>query len=136
MGHGLLRVHLDPRPKQVVVPGHLRATPSLVLEWGFDLPRPIHDLKCDSEALSGTLSFGEGASLRMWCSIPWPFVYALSSPVLDIGRVWLPDAPIEVQREILANAGHRANAKAKADRNQARQMKGHLRLVKNNKGAA
>jgi hypothetical protein len=118
----------------VIVPAYLRENHSEVLEWGFDLPKPIPDLKIDADGLSGTLSFGPG--LRMFCFVPWSAVFALSSPVLDRGMTWLSDAPIEVQREILANAGRRANTKVKTDRNQARQMKGHLRLVKNNKGAA
>lgn len=133
IGHGLLRVHLDPRPREVIVPGFLRNAHSIMLEVGLDLPKPIPDLKVDQEAVSGTLSFGSG--LHMLCVVPWSAVYALSSPALDLGRVWLSDAPPEVHRELQARKGARANAQVKMARRQARQMKGHLRIVKD-KGAA
>lgn len=118
------------------MPAHLRMNYSVMLEWGLDLPKPIPDLKIDIDGLSGTLSFGSGPRLSMFCFIPWSAVFALSSPVIDKGVTWLSDAPIEVQREILARASGRAHEKVNVDRNQARQMKGHLRIVKNDKGAA
>lgn len=139
IGHGMLRVLLDPRHDGVIVPSYLRKQSTIALEWGFDLPRPIPDLKLDPEAISGTLCFSHGrragVGLRMWCVVPWPAVYALVSETQKAARLWINDAPPEVRRDILVKAGARANAKMKSGRKQARQMKGHLRLVKKGTGA-
>jgi hypothetical protein len=119
IGHGLLRTFFDPRLEEVIVPNYLRAHQYVVLEWGFDLPRPIPDMKLDPEAISGTLSFGVG--LRMFCFVPWSAVYCIVSPVLECAKLYINDAP-------------RANASVKAARRQARQMKSHLRIVKKDTG--
>lgn len=132
IGHGLLRVFFDPRPREVIVPRHLRAQTHVALEWGFDLPKPITDMKLDPEGISGTLSFGAG--LRMFCYVPWSVVYCLVLPSREMFQLYIDDAPADVQREILAHAGEQANASAKAARRHARQMKSHLRIVKKDTG--
>lgn len=133
IGHGLLRVFFDPRPREVLVPHYLRANNHVVFEFGFDLPKPIPDMRLDAEGISGTLSFGIG--LRMFCYVPWSVVYCLVLPSQELAKLYVNDAPPEVQREILAAAGKRANASVKTARRHARQMKGHLRIVKKDTGS-
>jgi hypothetical protein len=128
IAHGMIQVHLDPRLKEVIVPLYLRQQHSVVLEWGFSLPRPIPDMKLDADAISGTLSFP--GDLRSLCIVPWSCVFALSSPALDLGKVWPDDMPSELRRELLSKAGKRANEQVKAMRQHRKTMKGHLRVVK------
>jgi hypothetical protein len=111
--HGLVRVHFDARRLDVRVPRHLRKQANVVLEWGFNLPRPIVDLKIDQEAISGTLSFGGSTA---FCMLRWAAVFCVTSPTLDKVAVWLNDAPGEVQREVLERAGNAANKKIQRQR--------------------
>lgn len=108
---GLVRVHIDATRDGVVVPREFRKKDNLVLEWGFNLPRQIVDMKVDQEAISGT--FGHGFE---FCLAPWHAVFAVTSPVLGEVKVWLNDASPRVQREILERAGERANAKIRRQR--------------------
>jgi stringent starvation protein B len=105
---GLVRVHLDATRDGVRVPRDYAKKDSVILEWGFNLPRQIADLKVDQEAISGTLSFDAGF---FYCFVPWHAVFAITSPVLDKAGVWLNDASLRVQRKMLEKAGEAANAK-------------------------
>ena len=43
-------VHLDPRREGVVLPEFLREQPRLVLQYGYNMPVPMHDLTIDERA--------------------------------------------------------------------------------------
>lgn len=111
IAHGPVRIRIDATRPGVVVPKHLRKSTDLSLDWGFDLPKPIPHMKIDAEAISGTLSFaGYGP---VFCVVPWAAVFCVGSHVTNDVRVWLNDAPAEVQREVLRVAGEEANKKAR-----------------------
>jgi len=93
---GSLFVHLDPRASDVFVPPWLRHQAQLVLQVGFDMPIPIHDLRVDDDGVFGTLSFSRNP---FTCAVPWHAVFAL---VGDEGRgmVWPESMPAEIAAEV------------------------------------
>ncbi len=115
---GLVRVHIDATREGVVVPREFRKKENLILEWGFNLPKQIVDMKIDQEAISGTLSFSDGF---VFCIVPWHAVFAVTSPSLGEAKVWLNDASPKIQRQILKRAGEQANAKIQQENANARR---------------
>lgn len=91
-----LFIHLDPRHEDVRVPKWFKSQPQLVLQVGFNLAVPIHDLAVEDDAISGTLSFNRSP---FFCYVPWPAVFAL---VGEDGRgmVWPDDVPAEVASQM------------------------------------
>lgn len=95
-------IHLDPRKRDVVVPGYFKKQPQLVLQVGLNMTIPIPDLKVDDEGVTCTLSFNRRP---FWCRLPWTAVYALVGEAVDgedmKGMLWPDDVPTEVaaQRE-------------------------------------
>lgn len=119
ISNGIVRVHFDATYPDAIVPKHLRGQNNVALDWGFHLPLPIVDMKIDRDSIRGTLSFaGYGWA---FCEAPWGAVFCVLSQSMNRVRVWLNDAPAEVQREVLRVAGEEANKKL------GRQ---HLRLIK------
>ncbi len=95
---GLVRVFLDPRPKNVIVPPHFKKEPKLILDIGLNLPIPIPDLQVDEMGITCTLSFDRPYQ-AYYCVLPWSSVFAL---VGDGQRsmVWPDDVPVEVQLSV------------------------------------
>lgn len=95
---GLVRVFLDPRPKEVVVPPHFKKQPQLILDIGLNLPIPIPDLQVDEAGITCTLSFDRPYH-AFYCVLPWSFVFAL---VGDGQRsmIWPDDVPVEIQLSV------------------------------------
>jgi hypothetical protein len=66
----------------------------VVLNFGFDMPIPIPDMKIDELGISGTLRFkGE----PHWCAIPWPCVFAVIGEDAR-GYVW--NTPEHLQGQV------------------------------------
>jgi stringent starvation protein B len=107
-------VHLDPRRDHVSVPPWFRKQPQLVLQLGYNMPVPIHDLYLDDECVSATLSFNRSPHS---CRLPWSAVYAL---VGEDGRgmVWPDDVPAEVAAQVQVKEAQQPRG-------------GHLRAVEN-----
>jgi hypothetical protein len=118
--HGIVRIVFDATHPDVVVPKHLRKGVRVRLDFGFDLPKPIPDMKIDADAVSGTLSFPGVGLFR--CYIPWQAIFGMGSRALDSVELWLNDAPRSVQDELLERAAERANAKVR--RNAFRILQG------------
>ena len=97
-------VHLDPRKDGVIVPGHFRKQPQLVLEIGLNMPVPIPDLRLDEAGMSCTLSFSRQP---FYCVIPWSSVFAM---VGENGRgmVWPDDVPPEIASQANVRAAEPA----------------------------
>lgn len=95
---GLVRVFLDPRPKEVVVPPHFKKQPQLILDIGLNLPIPIPDLQVDEAGITCTLSFDRPYH-AFYCVLPWSSVFAL---VGDGQRsmIWPDDVPVEIQLSV------------------------------------
>ncbi|NUO51763.1 MAG: hypothetical protein HOV80_23165 [Polyangiaceae bacterium] len=87
-----VRLFLDPRREEVVVPKWFAKRPELVLRVGYSLSPPIPDLEISETAVSCTLSFNRSPS---WCEIPFEAIYAVISDTDGRGVVWPEDVPIE-----------------------------------------
>ena len=88
----VLRIHLDPRRRQVVVPNWFKRQPQLALDVGLNLPVPIPDLDVGESGIACTLSFNR---TPYYCFIPWHAVFALVGHD-GKGMVWPDDVPREV----------------------------------------
>lgn len=95
---GIIRTEFRPALCEQI-PAWLRRDQKCVLEWGYDMPRPIRDLKIDSEGISGTLAFRMGAVI-FECVIPWEAVYLISSRPIGQIALWEEDMPASAQRDV------------------------------------
>lgn len=89
---GSVFLHIDPRVKGVAVPGYLVSQPSVVLQIGYKLARPIPDLTLSEKGVTATLAF---SNTPFQCRMPWNSVFAM---VAENGRVmlWPSDMPAEL----------------------------------------
>lgn len=84
-------LQLDGRVAGVELPEWLRG-PSVTLQIGYDMPRPIPDLTIDEHGVRATLSF-QRTPFR--CVIPWRAIYAIAD--LDgKGALFPGDAPADL----------------------------------------
>jgi hypothetical protein len=93
LDEGLVMIHLDPRPADVVVPAQFKSQPMLRLNlaWGFNLPA----LDIDEAGVYAVLSFNRS---NFGCTIPWSAVFAMTWPDLEHdGYVWPDSAPAEIR---------------------------------------
>ncbi len=93
LDEGLVMIHLDPRPAEVVVPPQFKSQPMLRLNlaWGFNLPA----LDIDEAGVYAVLSFNRA---NFGCTIPWSAVFAMTWPDLEHdGYVWPDSAPAEIR---------------------------------------
>lgn len=114
LSDGIVRVHFDATRSDVAVPTHLRDQENCVFELGLCMPVPIPDLKVDQAGVAGTLSFSGIGSKR--CFVPWAAVFCAVQVFPDRAKVWLNDAPGDVQRMVLNKAGEAANRKLQRSR--------------------
>jgi predicted methyltransferase MtxX (methanogen marker protein 4) len=78
-----LFVHLDPRKSDV--PMHFKKNGTIVLHYGLNMPKPIHDLFVSNDGISGTLSFLSLGNVETF--VPWEAVQAMTDDS-GIGYVW------------------------------------------------
>lgn len=105
---GLARVHLDGRRNGVVLPAELRAEKQVMLDYGYNLPRPITGLDVDVFGIHATLSFSATPKVTF---IPWSAIYAITND-RGIGKVWDEDVPEDLEysrREVNEDAERMAN---------------------------
>lgn len=76
MLHGQTKVWLDPRMVDVQLPAYLMEREVIVLEFGHEMEKPIHDLLVSSFAVEATLSFNNEPFL---CVVPWSSVLAITN---------------------------------------------------------
>lgn len=86
-----VRVVLDPRHADAVVPETFKSNANLALEYGFTLPKPTQDVVTSDRGLSATLSFSNTSAVTF---IPWAAVYAIVGSNEE--RIWEEDVPREV----------------------------------------
>ena len=70
-----VRVAIDPKHDQVIIPNYLTAEPAIILDYDPDAIVPINDLRTDEEGITATLSFD-----RTPCQtfVPWKAVIGIS----------------------------------------------------------
>lgn len=94
--HRSVHVWVDGRVASIIPPWG-RNKPAFVLQLGYDLPIPIHDLDVDESGWSGTLSFNRQP---FFCAVPWEAVYMVIGEGTDVGASWPHDIPQEVFDEL------------------------------------
>lgn len=90
---GLVMLHLDPRPDEVIVPAHLKTEPVLRLNlaYGFRLP----SLDVGAEGVYAVLSFNRA---NFGCTLPWGAVFAMTMPDnAHDGVLWPASLPPELK---------------------------------------
>lgn len=93
LGDGIVSVHLKPCADGVVLPEFLRVKAnSVMLDFGYELPKPIPDLTVNDESISGTLSF---AGRPFHCVIPWDAVFGVELRPLVVLMWDIEPAPNE-----------------------------------------
>ncbi len=93
LDQGLVMIHLDPRPEEVIVPSYLKEGPVLRLNlaYGFRLPA----LDVHAEGVYAVLSFNRQ---NFGCTLPWTAIFALTSPDKGHdGMVWPSSLPAELR---------------------------------------
>jgi len=93
LDQGLVMVHLDPRPDEVIVPGYLKDGPVLRLNlaYGFRLPA----LDVNGDGVYAVLSFNRQ---NFGCNLPWSAIFALTAPDKgNDGMVWPSSLPVELR---------------------------------------
>lgn len=94
-----VRIILDPRPPQVIIPAAYKSTStrSIILEYGSPavMVKPIIDLQICSDGLSATLSFSGRNALTF---IPWNSVFAIYDKDQTLGTEWQEDVPADLQQ--------------------------------------
>lgn len=88
-------VQLDPRRQGVELPEFLRQEPRLVLQYGYNMPVPIHDLVIDAQGIKATLSFRRVAHATV---VPWSAVFAITDGE-QRGYLWEADLPADLNLE-------------------------------------
>lgn len=73
----------------VRMPEHLKK-PSVLFEYGWNLPTPIPDLLPAEHGIFGTLSF---SGSRFNTFVPWEAVFAIADKASGQGIVWQNDIP-------------------------------------------
>ena len=104
---GLVMIHLDPRPADVIVPPQFKTQPMLRLNlaWGFNLPA----LDIDERGVYAVLSFNR---VNFGCTIPWSAIFAMTWPDQEHdGYVWPDCAPPELQAAFAALPAARAGGR-------------------------
>ena len=88
-------VQLDPRRQGVELPEFLRQAPRLVLQYGYNMPVPIHDLVIDAQGIKATLSFRRVSHATV---VPWSAVFAITDGE-QRGYLWEADLPADLNLE-------------------------------------
>jgi stringent starvation protein B len=100
---GWTSLHVDARRAGVIVPADFAAQAHLVLQYGYDLPIAIPDLRVDDRGVRATLSFSRTPQVTF---VPWSAVYAVSC--LDgRGVLYSEDIPTDVS--VITNDGDGAD---------------------------
>jgi stringent starvation protein B len=74
-GEGWVSIHLDARREGVEVPDEFEDNRHLVLQYGQNMPIPIHDLDVNEKGVTATLSFSR-TPYRTF--VPWSAVYIVA----------------------------------------------------------
>lgn len=122
-------VHLDPRRDGVALPEFLRDQPRLVLQYGYNMPVPMHDLTVDEKGISATLSFRRVPHATF---IPWSAVFAMTDGEKH-GMVWPADVPPDLKLDAPEEAPRKAESSppptAPAAKPAKKPRPSHLKLV-------
>jgi len=90
---GLVMLHLDPRPPEVIVPARFKADPVLRLNLAYQFRLPSLDVGVDG--VYAVLSFDKQ---NFGCTVPWSAIFAVTRPNANHdGIVWPESVPEELK---------------------------------------
>jgi hypothetical protein len=97
----VVRLYLDPRPADVLVPAWLKQQEWLCLDIGLShvLPRPIPDLDLGNAGVYGTLIFG---ATSFYCMVPYESIHAARHMVSGAIVSWASAATAQIRTEAAA----------------------------------
>lgn len=101
LADGNVRVEFDSRRQGVHVPIHLRYKEHVVLEFGFELEKPVRCLSIGHGAVSGIIDFG---GFACHCVIPWDAIFSVRN-VKGYGRVWIESMPERLRSRAMETIG-------------------------------
>ena len=85
-----IAVYVDPAALGVAVPEYLRASDYVILDVGYDLPRPIKNLHFHDTGFQGTFSFeGRPYDVR----VPYKAVFGFVSRTTKKGGLYSTEVP-------------------------------------------
>lgn len=94
---GLVMLHLDPRPPEVVVPARFKADPVLRLNLAYQFRLPSLDIGVDG--VYAVLSFDKQ---NFGCTVPWSAIFAVTRPNANHdGIVWPESVPEELKSSFI-----------------------------------
>ena len=132
-------VHLDPSTLGTLVPYRLKFQSQVVLQFGYDMPVPIPDMKLDQAGISGTLSF---KGIPFSCFVPWTAVFAVVGEdgrglTWDISQTLLDEMAATKAGKVVSLASHKRETIGYEKRSipqkthtEKREIPSYLRLVK------
>lgn len=115
---GMVRITLDPRHADVMVPVGYKRQESLVLNISRRFSIPEFDVS--DERLLVALSFNK-ATFR--CTIPWRTIFAMASKDTGCARVWQEDIPEDYKARMVSEVFNESKER------EEKQRPTHLRLV-------
>jgi|GEM_PF-1365389 len=90
---GLVMLHLDPRPADVIVPARFKSDPVLRLNLAYQYRLPALDIGI--EGVYAVLSFDKQ---NFGCTLPWSAIFAVTCPDANHdGIVWPESVPEELK---------------------------------------
>jgi hypothetical protein len=98
---GLTRVYIDTQKMDVKLPQELKQIPTVILELGYDMAKPIPDLTVSDFCFEATLSFGSGL---FTCVVPWDCAIAITT----VDGLGIHYAPSKEQVQIQEKATKKA----------------------------
>ena len=91
LGYGSVHILLNPDAADTVVPPQFHGSPTLQLEFGYDMAVPILDIEITASGIGCTLSFNRTPSLVF---VPWGAIYGVIQ--LDVVQVaWGSPEPMK-----------------------------------------
>lgn len=115
-------VLLDPQHPEANLPDFLRDDTHLVLQYGYNMPKPIPDLHIDEHGIFATLSFG---NIHYVTFVPWDAVFAITDGEERI-RIWEDNVPKSLDLPPTTSTPPSTKAPAPNDK---KRRPPHLKLV-------
>lgn len=87
-------IMFDPRGDDVLLPKHLKNTPSQQLDFCFNFAVPMLDFTMNKKGIGATLSINRSSH---FCWVPWDKVYCIIVSSTGMGRKWNNDVPKDLE---------------------------------------
>lgn len=121
---GWVSVLLNPRIEGVILPNSLRDNVHLVLQYGYNMPIPMPDLKVDETGITATLSFRH---VPCFTFVPWSAVFALTDGEQQL-RIWASEVPDDLDM-LPSGSSLQRTSLPESETTSIKTSRRHLKLV-------